>query len=121
VALRRRSGLLWVRDWVLRAAGIAERVVATGGLIHPSMLRKSATGSHEFWRERLSKRKPKKGHLMIRARLYRAVSKIESNCHPRVASYDGGRGLMQLMPETAERLGDRDISDPRENIFGVVR
>ena len=58
---------------------------------------------------------------MLCARFYRAVIKVESNYHPRAASYDGGRGLMQLMPETAEHLGDKDISDPRENIFGVVR
>jgi len=51
----------------------------------------------------------------------RAVIKVESDYDPRAVSYAGARGLMQLMPETAERMQVKDINDPRENIFGGVR
>jgi soluble lytic murein transglycosylase-like protein len=57
----------------------------------------------------------------IPEQLIRAVIKVESDFDPRAISSAGARGLMQLMPETAERLGVRDIHDPRENIFGGVR
>ncbi len=53
--------------------------------------------------------------------LVRAVIKVESDYDPRAVSSAGARGLMQLMPETAERLMVKDISDPRSNIFGGVR
>jgi soluble lytic murein transglycosylase-like protein len=53
--------------------------------------------------------------------LVRAVIKVESDYDPRAISVSGARGLMQLMPETAERMQVRDIHDPRENIFGGVR
>jgi soluble lytic murein transglycosylase-like protein len=53
--------------------------------------------------------------------LVRAVIKVESDYDPRAVSVAGARGLMQLMPETAERLMVKDIDDPRENIFGGVR
>lgn len=61
------------------------------------------------------------GLYQIPEALIRAVIKVESDYDPRAVSYAGARGLMQLMPETAERLGVRDIHDPRENIFGGVR
>lgn len=53
--------------------------------------------------------------------LVRAVIKVESDYDPRAVSYAGARGLMQLMPETANRMQVKDINDPRENIFGGVR
>jgi soluble lytic murein transglycosylase-like protein len=53
--------------------------------------------------------------------LVRAVIKVESDYDPRAVSRAGAQGLMQLMPETAERMQVRDIVDPRENIFGGVR
>jgi soluble lytic murein transglycosylase-like protein len=53
--------------------------------------------------------------------LVRAVIKVESDYDPRAVSYAGARGLMQLMPQTADRLQVKDINDPRENIFGGVR
>ncbi len=57
----------------------------------------------------------------IPEQLVRAVIKVESDYDARAVSYAGARGLMQLMPGTAERLGVKDINDPRENIFGGVR
>ena len=57
----------------------------------------------------------------IPEQLVRAVIKVESDYDPQALSSAGARGLMQLMPETAERLGVKDINDPRENIFGGVR
>lgn len=57
----------------------------------------------------------------IPEQLVRAVIKVESDYDPRAVSVSGARGLMQLMPDTAERMQVRDIDNPRENIFGGVR
>src|SRR5690606_33732774 len=51
----------------------------------------------------------------------RAVIKVESDYDPRAVSRANARGLMQMIPETAERMMVTDVFDPRQNIFGGVR
>ena len=53
--------------------------------------------------------------------LVRAVIKVESDFDPRAVSTANAQGLMQLIPETAERMMVTDILDPRQNIFGGTR
>lgn len=53
--------------------------------------------------------------------LVRAVIRVESDFDPRAVSRANARGLMQLIPATAERMLVTDSFDPRQNIFGGVR
>jgi Transglycosylase SLT domain/Domain of unknown function (DUF4124) len=64
-------------------------------------------------------------HVEAAARLYqvnpdlvRAVMGVESEYDQWAVSSKGARGLMQLMPATARRLGVLDSFDARQNIFG---
>jgi hypothetical protein len=52
-----------------------------------------------------------------------AVMRAESAFRPAAVSHKGARGLMQLMPATAERFGLRlaDIHDPERNIDAGTR
>jgi soluble lytic murein transglycosylase-like protein len=53
--------------------------------------------------------------------LVEAIIANESGFDPKATSGAGARGLMQLMPETAARLGVADAYDPKENVEGGTR
>ncbi len=53
--------------------------------------------------------------------LVKAIIKAESDFDPQTVSVKGARGLMQLMPQTADDMGVADIDDPQNNIDGGVK
>ena len=54
----------------------------------------------------------------VEPNLLRAVIVVESGFNSRAVSKRGAVGLMQLMPETATRIGVFDRYDPRQNVRG---
>ena len=60
-------------------------------------------------------------HYHVPIPLVRAIILRESDWQPCAVSWKGARGLMQLMPATARRLGVRDSCDINQNISGGVR
>lgn len=53
--------------------------------------------------------------------LIKAVIKAESNFNHQAVSRKGARGLMQLMPATANALQVQDVFHPESNVEGGVR
>jgi len=56
--------------------------------------------------------------VRLKPALLHAVVEAESAYDPRARSRTGARGLMQLMPGTAERYGVYDSWDPKSNLAG---
>ena len=57
----------------------------------------------------------------VDAELITSVIAVESNFDPKAVSRKNARGLMQLLPKTAARLGVKDVFDPAENIDAGTR
>jgi len=53
--------------------------------------------------------------------LVKAIIMAESGYNPNAISEKGAKGLMQLMPSTAQALGVEDVFNPQQNISGGVR
>ena len=56
----------------------------------------------------------------VRPDLVRAVVQVESAYNPYARSPKGAAGLMQLMPETAQRFGVKNAFNPEENVRAGV-
>ncbi len=61
--------------------------------------------------------KKEAAHLGWDWRLLAAIVFQESNFNPRVKSWAGAIGLMQVMPETGAYFGVKDLWNPERNIF----
>ncbi len=53
--------------------------------------------------------------------LIHSIIRAESNYNSRAVSQKGAKGLMQLMPTTAQIYGVKDVFDPIQNIEGGVK
>src|SRR6185437_15793381 len=60
-------------------------------------------------------------HYGVPLEFVRALIEQESAWQRCAISSKGAAGLLQLMPDTARRLGVQDRCDPRQNISGGVR
>jgi len=61
------------------------------------------------------------GRHEIDPALVKAIIMAESGYNPNAISNKGAKGLMQLMPSTAQALGVEDVFNPQQNISGGVR
>ena len=61
------------------------------------------------------------GRHEIDPALVKAIIMAESGYNPNAISDKGAKGLMQLMPSTAQALGVEDAFNPQQNISGGVR
>ena len=57
----------------------------------------------------------------VDADLITSVIAVESNFDPKAVSRKNARGLMQLLPQTAARLGVQNVNDPQQNIDAGTR
>ena len=89
----------------------------------------SSAKSSSNWNLKLKQNKSKMTPLIeqtakqmrLHPGLLHAMVMVESAYNPQAISRKGAQGLMQLMPETANRYGVNDSYDPRQNLEGGAR
>jgi membrane-bound lytic murein transglycosylase B len=113
-----------VDDEVVEAAVVAEvrKIVEEQGGVFPKRSWRYSDDSEPLFKTRFNQViKDAAKKFDVDAALVSAVIKAESDFNPREMSNKGARGLMQLMPATAERFGVTDSFDPVENIYAGTR
>jgi soluble lytic murein transglycosylase-like protein len=91
----------------------------TGAQSTPALLPASASASKSENFDPIIERYA--SDYQIDPHLIRSIIAQESGFNPKAVSPKGARGLMQLMPATAARLGVRNSFDPEQNIQGGVK
>ena len=97
-----------------KISSIANRAVQTAQVPPSVSGRKAEHQYHQFIVRAASQ-------YQIDPALIKAIILAESGYNPKAVSKRGAKGLMQLMPETAQALGVEDIFNPRQNITGGVQ
>jgi hypothetical protein len=113
-----------VDDEVVTAEVVEEvrKIVEEEGGVFPRRSWRFSENSQPLWQSKYNDIIMEAGRKWdVDAALVSAVIKAESDYDPRTLSNKGARGLMQLMPATAERFGVTNSFDPRENIFAGTR
>jgi len=87
-----------------------------GELVSSRKIQYAVTDPNAY--DRLIKRLAAANHL--EPALVKAVMHVESAFNPHAVSNKGAQGLMQVMPETGERYGVRDLFDPVQNVRAGV-
>lgn len=113
-----------VDDEVVEAAIVAEvkKIVEEQGGVFPKRSWRYSEESAPLFRSKFDKTIVEAAKKFdVDAALVSAVIKAESDFNPHELSNKGARGLMQLMPATAERFGVTDSFDPVANIYAGTR
>lgn len=94
----------------------------------PAPALEASTGQHdkqEAWRkmageyaDRIALAATRHG---LNPALLAAMAKVESDFDPYAVSRKGACGLLQLLPQTAERFGVKDLFDAEQNLDGGAR
>ena len=95
----------------------ASKTVAPPGGVHPEYSRHARRTVHLY--QPIIQRAAQR--FEVDPALVKAIIMTESGYDPRAVSRRGAKGLMQLMPSTAESLGVDDSFNPEHNITGGVR
>jgi soluble lytic murein transglycosylase-like protein len=100
--------------WMVKVDARTGKLVRTLVGPRPSFSDKAAPDVHALVAEAAK-------NFDVNPLLVDSMIQVESNYNPFAVSQKGARGLMQLMPATAQRFGATDSFDPKQNIEAGVR